>query len=138
MRFLFMVVRTPGTSGGLSIKETRDFLIDGKSYQERAQSELGRRIEPSTSMDSAEGFFAKQPGARGLAPESIAGAMIDSITIGGAPLTPGAAGEVTLNVGFNKELEPFTFAFRVPGPSPAAGRPDPAPAQGTLASAVLP
>ncbi len=139
MRFLFMVTRTPGTSGAISIKETRDFLIGGESYQEKSQAQLGRRIEPSTSVDSAEGFFAKQPGARRLAPETITGAQIVSITIAGAPLTTGAAGEVKLNVGFNKEVEPFTFAFNVPGANVTASRTGPTPAQGvSLAGTMSP
>jgi len=122
MRFLVLVTPTPGTTGALTVKETRDFLIDGKSYRERSQTELGKPIEPASVLDSAEGFFAKQPRARRLAPENIDGAHIMSVSIGGAGLQAGAAGQVNVSVGFNKEVESFTFPFTVP-PAPAAKKP---------------
>lgn len=118
MRFLFLVTPTAGTLGAPTLKETRDFLIEGQSYQERSQSELGRRLEPETLVDNAAGFFAKQPGARRLAPEKIDGAKIISINIGGAKLETGTRGQVSVSFGFNKEVEPFTFAFTVP-PAPS-------------------
>lgn len=128
VRFLFLVKPVAGGSEEkFAIKETRDFLIDGKSYQEKTQAELGKKFEPETSIDSAEGFFAKQPGARRLAPEDIKGGKIVVLHIGGAPLTAGASGEVTLHVGFDLQAEPLTFAFRVP-PAPPAARGTPPPA----------
>jgi hypothetical protein len=129
MRFMFMVMRAPGTTGALTLKETRDFLIGGQSYQEKTQAELGRQIEPATAVDSADGFFSRQPGARGLAPDNISGAQIITIMIPGAPLAPGARGEVKLEVGFNKEVEPFTFSFNVPGTNAAGNRESVMPSQ---------
>lgn len=114
VRFLFMVTPNPGISGAPTIKETRDFLIAGNSYQERTQAEIGRRIEPETVLDSASGFFKQQPGARRLAPEKIDGAHILAISIRGAKLEAGERGEIGVSFGFNKEVEPFTFAFVVP------------------------
>ena len=119
MRFLFMVTRTPDATGQFTLKETRDFLIEGNSYQEKTQSELGQRFEPGTVFDTAENFFARQPGMRNLAPDDLKGAYILSLTIGGAKLSPGAKTEVTIHVGFDKQVEPFTFRTTVP---PVPGR----------------
>lgn len=119
MRFLFLVTPTPEGKGQLTLKETRDFLLDGSSYQEKTQSELGKRFEPGTDLNTAEGFFSQQPGMRKLAPDDIKGAHIVALTIGGAKLSAGAKAEVTLYVGFDKQVEPFTF--RVPVP-PVSGR----------------
>src|SRR5688572_4864639 len=63
IRFLFLVARKPEVTGQFTLKETRDFLLAGKSYQEKTQADLGTKIEPGTVFDSAEGFFTKQPGA---------------------------------------------------------------------------
>ncbi len=118
IRFLFLVVRKPEVTGQFTLKETRDFLIAGESYQEKTQAELGKKIEPSTVFDSAEGFFAKQPGARHLAPADIKGAYVLTIAIGGAKIANDARGEITLQVGFEKEVEPFTFRFAPPPDRP--------------------
>jgi hypothetical protein len=117
MRFLILVTRKPDVTGNFTIKETRDFLVAGESYQEKTQAELGKRFEPETIFDTAEGFFAKQPGIRNMAPDDIKGAYVLAITIGGAKLSPGDKLEITINVGFDKEVEAFTFrAAAPPGP----------------------
>jgi hypothetical protein len=122
VRFLFLVTPTSGTPGNFALKETRDFLLDGKSYREMTKAETGKEWEPETEFYGAEGFFAKQPGMRRLAPEGdLTGANILVMAIGGAALPARAAGEITLRVGFEKEVEPFTFAFQVPpGSAPPA------------------
>jgi hypothetical protein len=130
MRFLFLVRPAQGMSGNLALKETRDFLIAGKSYQEKSQGELGHRVEPSTTVDSPETFFAKQPAARKMAPADISNAHILTIAIPGAPLTPGTDGEVTVTVGFNEQVEPFTFPFTVAPAAPMARGVPPTPAEG--------
>jgi hypothetical protein len=114
IRFLFLVTRKPDVTGQFTLKETRDFLIAGESYQEKTQAELGKKIEPGTVFDSAKGFFAKQPGARHLAPPDIEGAYVLTIAIGGAKIAADAKGEIALHVGFDKEIEPFTFRFAAP------------------------
>jgi hypothetical protein len=114
MRFLFLVARKPDVTGNFTIKETRDFKVADESYQEKTQAELGKRFEPETIFDSAEGFFAKQPGIRNLAPDDIKGAYVLAMTIGGANLSPGAKLEITINIGFDKEVEAFTFRAAVP------------------------
>ena len=119
MRFLFLVTRTPDAKGQLTLKETRDFLVDGSSYQEKTQSELGKRFEPGTVLDTAESFFSRQPGMRKLAPDDIKGAHVVALTVGGTKLSAGAKAEVTLHVGFDKQVEPFTFRIPVP---PVSGR----------------
>ena len=114
MRFLVLVARKPDTTGEFALKETRDFKVAGESYQEKTKTELGKQFEPGTTFDTAEGFFGKSPGMRHLAPDDIKGAYILAISIGGAKLAAGAKGEITLNVGFDKKIEPFTFQFAVP------------------------
>jgi len=114
MRFLFLVTRTSDAKGQLTLKDTRVVLIDRSSYQEKTQSELRKRFEPGTILDTAESFFAKQPGMRTLAPDDIKGAHIVALTVGGTKLSAGAKAEVTLHVGFDKEVEPFTFRVAVP------------------------
>jgi hypothetical protein len=123
MRFLFLVARKPETTGQFTLKETRDFLLAGESYQERTKADLGKQFEPSTAFDTAEGFFGKQPAMRGLAPDDIKGMYILTVSIGGTQLSAGATGEVTLNAGFDKQIEPFTFRFAIP-PEPS-GAPKP-------------
>jgi hypothetical protein len=114
MRFLFLITRTSNATGQFTLKETRDFLVDGLSYQEKSQSELGKRFEPTTVFETAGQFFHKQPGMRSLAPEDIRGSYILSLTIGGTKLSPGATTEVTIHVGYDKQVEPFTFRIAVP------------------------
>jgi hypothetical protein len=120
MRFLFLVARKPETTGQFTLKETRDFLLAGESYQEKTKGELGKQFEPGTSFDTAEGFFGKQPGMRGLAPDDVKGMYILTVSIGGTKLLAGAKGEITLNVGFDKQIEPFTFLFAIPPDPPGA------------------
>jgi hypothetical protein len=123
LRFLFLVARKPDTIGAFSLKETRDFLLAGQSYQERTKADLGKQFGPGTNFDTAEGFFGKQPGLRGLAPDDIKGMYILTVSIGGTKLSAGAGGEITLNVGFDKQIEPFTFLFAVPPDPPSAPQP---------------
>lgn len=118
MRFLFFIRRQPDITGNFTLKETRDFLVGGESYQEKTLAELGKRIEPQTVFDTAENFFSRQPGARHLAPEDIKAAYILTITIGGARLSPGTRADITINVGFEKQVEPFTFRAPVPPGGP--------------------
>jgi hypothetical protein len=132
MRFLFLVRPAQGMSGNMALKETRDFLIAGKSYQEKSQTELGRRVEPSTAVDTAEGFFAKQPAARKMAPPDISNAHVLTIVSPGAPLMPGTDGEVTVTVGFNEQVETFTFPFTVASAAPMARGVPPTPADGRV------
>jgi hypothetical protein len=129
MQFLFLVRRAPGVTGSFSLKETRDFTVAGVSYQEKTQAELGQRFVPLTNFQgSAESFFAKQPGLRGLGPEDLTDAYILTIAIGGARLAAGAEVEIKLEVGFGKAVEPFSFKAPVPpAPSPPSP-PAPAPA----------
>ena len=124
MQFLFLVRRAADAVGSFTLKETKDFTVAGTSYQERTQAQLGQRFAPATVFDNAEGFFTKQPGMRGLAPEDIAGAYILTIAIGGATLAAGENVDIKLEVGFGKAVEPFSFSVAVP-PAP---RPRPAPA----------
>jgi hypothetical protein len=123
MRFLFLVARKPETTGQFTLKETRDFLLAGESYQEKTKADLGKQFEPATSFDTAEGFFGKQPGMRGLAPDDIKGMYVLTLSIGGTKLSAGARGEITLNVGFDKQIEPFMFLFAVPPDPPSAPNP---------------
>jgi len=114
IRFLFLVARKPGVTGQFTLKETRDFIIAGESYQEQTQADLGKKVEPGTVVDSAEGFFAKQPGARHLAPQDIKDTYVLTVAISGAQIAAEAKGEIVLRVGFDKEIEPFTFRFIAP------------------------
>jgi hypothetical protein len=123
MRFLVLVARKSEVTGEFTLKETRDFLVAGESYQEKTQAELGKKFEPGTMFDTAESFFTKQPGMRNLAPPDIKDAYILSISIGGAKLSTGAKGEITLHVGFDKQVEPLTFRFAVPPDRPPPPNP---------------
>jgi hypothetical protein len=114
VRFLVLVAPKVDTTGQFTLKETRDFKVVGESYQEKTKAELGKQFEPQTTFDSAEGFFKKQPGMRALAPDNIQGAYILTIAIGGAKLATDTKGEITVNVGFDQQLESFTFQFAVP------------------------
>jgi hypothetical protein len=119
MQFLFLVKRGAGVEGSITLKETRDFTVAGNSYQDLTQAELGQRFEPRTMVDTADAFFSKQPGLRGLAPADIGGGYILTIAISGAKLSVGSNVEVTVHVGFGKAVEPFKFTATTP-PSPAA------------------
>ena len=117
LRFMFLVTRVAGSTGRPTLKETRDFLLGGSSYQEKTQGELRKKFEPSTEFDTAEGYFAKHPrlqAAADLTPAEIAGAYILTVAIGGATLPADARAEVTVQVGFGKEVEAFTFEVTVP------------------------
>lgn len=120
LRFLFLVKRSEGVTGTITLKETRDFRLADASYQERTHAELGKKFEPSTVLHDADKFFTQQPRLRGLAPEDINDATILTLAIGGAPLPSDGRAEVTLNVGVEKEVEPFTFEVKIP---PAPSRP---------------
>jgi hypothetical protein len=114
MQFLFLVKRGAGVEGSPTLKETRDFTVAGSSYQDMTQAELGQRFEPRTSMDTADAFFSKQPGLRGLAPADVGGGYILTIAISGAKLPAASNVEITLHVGFGKAVEPFKFTATSP------------------------
>jgi hypothetical protein len=114
MRFLFLIRRASEVAGSFTLKETRDFDSDGESYQEKTQAALGKKFAPSAIIDRAESFFTKQPNLRHLAPDDIADTHVLLLTIVGAPLNTGANVDVTLHVGYGKEVEAFTFATLTP------------------------
>jgi len=120
MQFMFLVAPGPGVVGPFSLKETRDFTVEGISYQEKTQAELGKRFEPRSNINKADAFFAQQPALRGLAPEDINGAHILVVAIGGARFPDGSRVEVTAEVGYGKTVEPFKFNVNAP-PAPTAG-----------------
>lgn len=115
-------LENPRATGQFAIEETRDFLVAGESYQEKTKAELGKQIEPATIFDTAEGFFAKQPGARQLAPQDIKRAYVLTIAIAGSKIPPGAKSEITVRVGFDKEVEALTFRFAAPPDRPAPSK----------------
>lgn len=117
MAFLFLVTRTPEARGQFTLKETKDFLVAGESYQEKTQAALGQKFEPGTMIDSAEKFFTKNTGLRRLVPADLdlKNAMILSVVIGGAKLPVDVEhADVTVHVGYEKEVEPFSFRVQVP------------------------
>jgi len=111
MGFLFLVTPTTAANSGFAIKETRDFQLEGASYQDRTQSEMGRRFEPNTQVMGAEKFFVDNPA---LKPAEVAevpkGAVVISITMRGARIPPVATAAITLSVGYDKQVEEFTFS----------------------------
>jgi hypothetical protein len=114
LTFHFVVARQPD-AGPLALKETRDFLVGGQSYQAKTKAELGQQFEPGTEVNDAGKFFAKNP--KLAPPDAKAGkVLVISVSIGGAKLTAGAAVEATLHVGAGKQIEAFTFGSAVPAP----------------------
>src|SRR3954468_5910389 len=78
LAFHFLVIRTPAAKGQFNIKETRDFLFAGHSYQEKTQAELGQTFEPRTTIDDAQNFLALRPALRELVPGDLQGALVVS------------------------------------------------------------
>ena len=117
MRFMFLITRVTGATGSPTLKETRDFLLNGSSYQEKTLAELRKKFEPVTEFEKAEKFFDKHPrllDAADLTPREIAGAYILTLAIGGAPLSAEDRAAVTVQFGWGREVEPFTFEVKVP------------------------
>lgn len=112
LTFHFVVMRKPD-AGPLALKETRDFLVVGESYQAKTKAELGKQFEPSTEVNDAGKFFAQHPAFAASAPKE-GKALVISVTIGGAKLSFGTNVEVTLHVGAGKQVESFTLGAVVP------------------------
>jgi len=113
LTFHFVVTRKPD-AGPLALKETRDLLLGGESYQAKTKAELGRQFEPGTEVNTASTFFVRHRPLARFAPEDANTALVISVSIGGARLFAGTSVEVTLNVGAAKQVEPFTFNTVVP------------------------
>lgn len=117
LRLMFLVTRLPGIKGSPTLKETRDFLLDGASYQAKTEAELGKKFEPITELKTAEWYFAMRSrlaAATNLTSAEIAGGHILTLAIGGAALPADGLAELTLQVGFGKGVEPFTFVVQIP------------------------
>lgn len=114
LAFHFLVSPTPEAFGLFSIRETRDILVGGQSYQEKNQAVLGRRFEPQTRIDDAAKFFSGHAAFRPLMPKLEKGALVLSISLGGAKLPDDGAVGITVEIGFDRQLEQFAFRTTVP------------------------
>jgi hypothetical protein len=112
--FHFLVARTLAATGRFTLRETRDFLLAGSSYQQKTKNELGEVFEPRTTIDDAAAFLALHPDLRASAPESVKNAVVLSVAIGGAKLPNDGTVEVTLHVGYDKTIESFKFKVAIP------------------------
>ncbi|MEO7414746.1 MAG: hypothetical protein ABIZ81_15465 [Opitutaceae bacterium] len=112
--FHFIMIRQPGI-GPLALKETRDVMVGGESYQAATKAKLGKQFEPETVVADAEKFFEQYPHLARFAPKERKGALAISVTIGGAELSAGKPFEVILHVGAGQQVEPFKFTGVVPG-----------------------
>jgi hypothetical protein len=114
LAFYFLVTPTGEAFGQFSIRETRDLLLGGQSYRQKTQAELGRRFEPETRIDDPAKFISAHPEFRTAMPRTEKGALVVSIAIPGAKLPDGAAVTVALEIGYDQQLEKFSFRVPVP------------------------
>ncbi len=112
----FAVVRKPGAAGELSIRELRDFSINGERYSDRSRARLGQRFEPGTIIYDASDFKMKiRPDLARVVPRAPdADQAIMCTVISGARFQSGERGAVTIEVGWGTRTETFAFDFRLP------------------------
>ena len=115
--FFFLISRGPHANGLFTLRETRDFLIDGQSYSSATRGLLGREFEPNTIIEDVSDFARK---IRPDLAQAVSSARPEAdrtvlyTLISGAALRPRSRGQITLEVGWGAQVEPFTFAFDVP------------------------
>jgi hypothetical protein len=115
--FFFLISRGPGASGLFTLREPRDFLIDGHSYSSATRALLRREFEPNTIIEDVSDFARK---VRPDLAQAVSSARPEAdrtvlyTLISGAALQPSSRGQITIEVGWGARSEPFTFAFDVP------------------------
>lgn len=109
-----VLVAPTGEASERALKEPKDFLVGGESYQARTESALGKKFAPRTEILDAEPFFAKNPG---LAPDDNStpkGSFVMTISVVGAALETGVEVRLPLLVGFLKKPAQVTLITKVP------------------------
>ena len=115
--FFFLISRGPGANGPFTLRETRDFLVDGHSYSSATRTLLRREFEPNTIIEDVPDFAGK---IRPDLAQAVSSARPDAdcavmyTLISGAALQPRSRGNITVEVGWGARVEPFTFPFGVP------------------------
>jgi hypothetical protein len=111
LRVVFLIRKKPGVQGKFTLRELRDFTIDGRSYRDLTRETLGKEYEPSTLIDDVPGFIENHPDLSAEIP-ALSGeeALIMEATIGGARFPRAGRCEVTVEVGWTS-TERFSFSL---------------------------
>lgn len=109
LRVVVLIRKKPGVQGKLTLRELRDFTIDGRSYRDLTLATLNREYEPSTVIRNVRDFIEQHPELSSEIPElSGEEALVMETTIGGARFPRVGRCEVTLEVGWTS-TERFSF-----------------------------
>jgi hypothetical protein len=114
LQLVFFVQRNEGSTGPLTLRETKDAMIQGRSYREQTRAELGRGFEPSTIVNNAADYFETNPAYWLGGDVVLAGAYVVATSLFGAALEVGESVEFVMKVGFGGKAESFSFALKVP------------------------
>lgn len=120
LRFVFLVSRLAKSEESLTLKEVRDFTVDGRSYRAIIGDESDRNVEPQSYILDPSDLLNLDGAVGGLLRKgrTAAGIVVD---IAGGKLPSRGRVQVTLSVGWNDRVEDFAFEFeldRVPDETP--------------------
>lgn len=112
--FYFLVTRLPDVEGLFTLKELRDFTVDGRSYFALTRERVGATFEPHTIVEDV--FDFRKDVRPDLAPRvPLDGErIIMYTTIYGADIAYGSSASLVLEVGWGKRVEPFSFTVQLP------------------------
>lgn len=110
--FYFEISKINKQSQYLTISELRDFLIEGKSYAQLTKDDFGTEIEPDTEILSSADLIEEEPELKKKLKDKKKGFVMKTL-IYGSPLPESGIVRVTLNVGWDSEMEAFDFAFNL-------------------------
>jgi hypothetical protein len=124
LNFHFAIVRRPEIAGLFTLSELKDFLIDGQKYSALTQRELATRPAANTIVDDPQDYKTKiRPDLASRVPAGGPdNAVVMYTLISGAALQTGARGQVTIDVGWDKQTELLTLDFIVPPANPKRSR----------------
>ena len=111
--FYFLLEKMEGKDGQLSLKELKDFSINGRSYQTLTEEKLGYAITPQTVLEDVSDFRKGiGPGLRSkIQKADDKRAIIMIVCIAGAELPRKGMITFDLFLGLEKKVEPFSYAL---------------------------
>ena len=108
-----LVEPLPRVGGGYIGGETKDALLDGKSYQALTRAQLGRTFPPRTVTAPAASFeFPRgRPSYVAESPRGPLPVVVVATCLWGAPLPARGSGQMTFEVGYYGTVEPVKVTF---------------------------
>ena len=113
--FVFRIDRIPGNDGYFTLSELRDFTINGVKYRKPDNVDIKTLVEPHTTIDEWTDYISgyRPDLVKYINDANITNSMTMITEIFGPELPTNGSCNVSIDVGWGKETEWFSYNFKL-------------------------